>query len=495
MTNEPDSPESDGPQDPSSSVDPVDGSTASERDDSVSNDADDPTDLFVSGASDGSGENLDDDVDWAGLTDVDDLFGSPEDTTADTVDFGRQSDLDAEHSIEEPGDSDLGDVDDLDAEPEVAGTDHGAGFDTSESVNMSPPIAGPVPVARQLTRDPYTSFGGVASGLSHHFGIDVSIIRIAFVALTLFSGIGLVLYFVGWIVIPRARFWPPVPRAQASAGVSGRELGFVLAGLGLLILWFGLGGIGAQIFVPLLLIAGGVWFLSQPDRRLMTESSAGAARVATPPMPVAPHQPVAAASPAGGTSSTFATNGPEAGTLPQTAHYPAPVPPRSRFRRILKPLAIMGIFILPVLIIIGFVGAILAIAAAEGEFDTTVVEVSTDGVREVVDGVTIPRSFNDIPAEISSQSGDLTLDLTEIDLDSFDGEPIPVEINNDFGSVEVIVPDDMNVDVQADVKAGDIQIFEREADGLGVSMSVGQDNPMVELDISVDFGEITVDTD
>jgi phage shock protein PspC (stress-responsive transcriptional regulator) len=44
--------------------------------------------------------------------------------------------------------------------------------------------------------------GGVAGGTATYLGVDPVIIRIAFVALTLFGGLGIVLYAIGWLLIP-----------------------------------------------------------------------------------------------------------------------------------------------------------------------------------------------------------------------------------------------------------------------------------------------------
>ena len=46
------------------------------------------------------------------------------------------------------------------------------------------------------------TFGGVAAGLATFFGLDVTHVRIAFVALALLGGAGLPLYLAGWAFIP-----------------------------------------------------------------------------------------------------------------------------------------------------------------------------------------------------------------------------------------------------------------------------------------------------
>ena len=43
---------------------------------------------------------------------------------------------------------------------------------------------------------------GVAAGLARYLGVDVTIIRIAFVVLTVFGGAGIPLYLAGLLLIP-----------------------------------------------------------------------------------------------------------------------------------------------------------------------------------------------------------------------------------------------------------------------------------------------------
>ncbi len=44
--------------------------------------------------------------------------------------------------------------------------------------------------------------GGVAEGLARHFGVDTTIVRIAFVVLTIAGGAGIPLYLAGLLLIP-----------------------------------------------------------------------------------------------------------------------------------------------------------------------------------------------------------------------------------------------------------------------------------------------------
>ncbi|MBK4731688.1 PspC domain-containing protein [Oxynema sp. CENA135] len=43
---------------------------------------------------------------------------------------------------------------------------------------------------------------GVCSGVAQYFGIDPTVVRLAFVLLALMGGPGLVLYLIMWVLIP-----------------------------------------------------------------------------------------------------------------------------------------------------------------------------------------------------------------------------------------------------------------------------------------------------
>lgn len=43
---------------------------------------------------------------------------------------------------------------------------------------------------------------GVASGLAAYFGIDPLFVRIGFVILSLFNGMGVILYLALWLIVP-----------------------------------------------------------------------------------------------------------------------------------------------------------------------------------------------------------------------------------------------------------------------------------------------------
>ncbi|HEX2052372.1 MAG TPA: PspC domain-containing protein [Actinomycetota bacterium] len=62
-----------------------------------------------------------------------------------------------------------------------------------------------LPVApRRLVRSRTDKWvAGVAGGMGEYFRVDATVMRLAFVALTILCGIGIPLYLLAWIIMPR----------------------------------------------------------------------------------------------------------------------------------------------------------------------------------------------------------------------------------------------------------------------------------------------------
>ncbi len=109
---------------------------------------------------------------------------------------------------------------------------------------------------------------GVACGIARHLSISVIVVRVAFVVLLGFYGLGLMLYAAFWAVLPQAPTAYPPQRRDL-----GQLLPFVAIGLGVLltqVLLFGsLGVTGtAGWLVAIIAVGAGViWHQSAPERR------------------------------------------------------------------------------------------------------------------------------------------------------------------------------------------------------------------------------------
>ena len=137
--------------------------------------------------------------------------------------------------------------------------------------------------ARILRRDRDAGWlGGVAAGIARRYGVDVSLVRLAFVVATAAGGFGIAAYALGWLFIPSGDSGAPrrgIPTGRAAVEVAlgtGLLLLAVLLTFRALGLWF-----SDAVVWPLVLIASGGALLW---RQSLGES---------PPSPVhAPREPV-----------------------------------------------------------------------------------------------------------------------------------------------------------------------------------------------------------
>lgn len=81
--------------------------------------------------------------------------------------------------------------------------------------NAAQPFAyQPVPPATalrgQLTRPRHNRLiAGICAGLALHYGWDLSLVRVVCALLIVFTGVGLIVYLIAWIVIPEEPYILP----------------------------------------------------------------------------------------------------------------------------------------------------------------------------------------------------------------------------------------------------------------------------------------------
>jgi phage shock protein PspC (stress-responsive transcriptional regulator) len=109
--------------------------------------------------------------------------------------------------------------------------------------------------------------GGVCGGLGRYFGIDSTLVRIAFIGLALLGGTGLVIYAAALLLVPDDGETPPSPTSTrdraiaAAAAIALTIAGFALGLFG----GFGFGG--ALVPVAFLALAGlAVWWFVSGER-------------------------------------------------------------------------------------------------------------------------------------------------------------------------------------------------------------------------------------
>jgi signal transduction histidine kinase len=103
---------------------------------------------------------------------------------------------------------------------------------------------------------------GVASGLSEHLGIDVLLLRIAFVASIVLGGLGVLLYAAFWVVVPQAKD-EAVSRDRTDARV--QLVGFAALAAAMLLVAQLLGAGPGLIWPAAAMIAGAAVLWRQAD--------------------------------------------------------------------------------------------------------------------------------------------------------------------------------------------------------------------------------------
>jgi phage shock protein PspC (stress-responsive transcriptional regulator) len=143
----------------------------------------------------------------------------------------------------------------------------------SENPSSEPPRSAAPPASteagvaspKRIYRDPRGPLGGVASGFAGYFDVDPVISRLLWIVAAL-SGIGIPAYLVCWVVIPKAKAWPPpgyggrlstISQQGSTALLSGFVIVALAAAIGA-----GSGGIG-QYVLPAALVGFGVYLLNQ----------------------------------------------------------------------------------------------------------------------------------------------------------------------------------------------------------------------------------------
>ena len=310
--------------------------------------------------------------------------------------------------------------------------------------------------------------GGVCGGLGRYFNVDPIFFRIGAVALVFIGGAGLLLYLAALLLVPsEGESAPAVP------GVQGRNRGWVIAGVVLVLLLalpFLLGGglVLAGIGIPIALLVGTgvlVWWL------VSGEGPSGEA----------------------GDIARRAALGIGVLILCFVLFFGAGFGAAAGPDWLIPALLIVaggaiaaGAFLKPVrwLVLPALTVALAAgvVAAADIDFDGGI------GHREYR-----PGSSVDLRDHYELGIGELVVDLRGTDLPKGD---VPLEIDLGIGEARLIVPDDVCVATNADVGLGNIAVFGRDHGGVDIAYEDAPDakptRTRVLLNADVGMGEVRV---
>lgn len=365
---------------------------------------------------------------------------------------------------------------------------------------------------------------GVASGLGREFGIDALLVRVAFVIATFVGGAGFVMYAACWMLIPKDGndISPLGHEFKATNDLQFRILGLALgAGLALAAAlgstpWvFGTwSNQGTWLVATIAVTVGIVYWFTAVNRG--TDTPAPAAPPATSnndstPVPFAPP-------PSGsGPSSSAAHTDPES-----REPKPKPEPGRSALFMltfstgaiVLGSMALWSMVSEPfvwttyVAVAIGIVAIGTLVGVRWGNPGPllgmgvllSVVLIIGSGIPSAsVGSVNLePQTVAEISEPVRLGVGEIIIDLRDISPES-PSTGHTWKVQNGIGNVEIIVPQDLDVSVDARVRIGQVSVFGAEEEGAqfsagrGNEIQVPSEQPgALHLDVSTTIGEVKV---
>ena len=340
---------------------------------------------------------------------------------------------------------------------------------------------------------------GVSGGLGRHLDIHPLIVRVAFVVLTFFGGVGLLLYLALWLLLPEdGSDWATVKLDRRSRTAALVIVGIIALALLVSHGWWGDPGPFLFLVALLAVILVGT-SLTRRDRRDVPPQ--GLTPGATP-YAAGPEQPAqtTAYDATGGPTATYPAGYPAPSYAPSYTQpeQPRPVNPRKKgpilFWFALGTMAVAlgalgvadlaGADIAPsaypatalglsaaFLLLGSFFGRaggiiLVGLVAASVTVGTTIADHWNPHSTTV-----IPTTSAAVQSEYTMDVGEIRLDLTEIrDPQALDGREITLDGN--VGHLEVRVPEGVTVVSESTISGvGGISAFGRDAGGFDTSLT------------------------
>ncbi|MFN2594711.1 MAG: PspC domain-containing protein [Actinomycetota bacterium] len=358
-------------------------------------------------------------------------------------------------------------------------------------------------VIRRLTRRTDDKVvAGVASGLGHYFGVDPVLFRIGFVVLTITGGLGLLLYAAAWIVLPESTGSrvgePPIRRISGFPTWAG----ILLLVVGASLLVSQIGPWQPSLVWGVVLVGLGVVLFRRETRPEGSEPATPPSLDATDPASATVTAPVA--SPASGAEPIVRPQPRERSPLgwytigalfvaigTAAVLDDAGVVHLRPVQYLALALAVLGVGLL-VGTIFGHARLLIipALLLTPLVFAASVIRVPfTGGFGE---RSYAPRSISGVQNGYHLVAGDITFDLSNLDFST----PITINATVAAGQIKVFVPRGVQVDARARVGGGDVLMFGKRSDGLGLdqttSASPSESDGHLTLDLQVGLGQVYV---
>ena len=401
-----------------------------------------------------------------------------------------------------PGTNDDGSMEDTKDRPgqdgsgDQASTDQQDGFDPRRLRTITD--------MRRSTDD--RMLAGVCAGAAKYLNVDPIVIRVVIAVLTFVGLSGLILYVAAWFFLPSedaeqgvgqsiAADWFNLDKNEEQVRIIGLVGAAVLAALAIVgdsqWAWWGL----PWVLVPLGIL---YWFFVVRPRRNASDDLAPAVKTESRDTAVLPAgstdpSPKADAKRAGRKPGSSALTGLTVSVAAIAVAITVLVAGTTDTNWTTYLAVALGVVTVGVLVGTFFggpgplilIGLILAVLLA---FGSLMPSASTG--EQVVRPVTAAG----VDGEYQHGLGQLRLDLTDVvDPEQLLGSTIQLE--NGAGEIQVTVPDDLNVAIDAQVTAGEIRALGRKSNGTDATLVVPADEPgepVLTLKIRQTFGGIEV---
>ena len=326
-------------------------------------------------------------------------------------------------------------------------------------------------------------FAGVCGGVARGLGLDPIFVRVAVAVLVPFGGLGVLLYVLGWLLLPEDDGRRSVAERAATRSNEADP--------------------GRPVALAVLLAVGlVVWIDRRADRVQLTPSAGSPTPMVTPVDPASP----TAAYPSAGWTQPVSTTAPPP-RRPRSVLFAATVSCVVIALGVLGAVdsaggdvagdayPALGLAVVGAGLVVGawlgrsrgliVVGLVLAIATAGA--------VGADRAgrfgRDRVDLTLRPASTAEIPASADYAVGNATYDLRGV---AFSGADTAASLSIGAGELVVIVPPDVDVAVTASVGVGEVFLFTQQSGGPGIDRTLtdlGGDGPGGgSLDLTLDAG-------
>lgn len=393
---------------------------------------------------------------------------------------------------------------------------------------------------RPVRRRDDRKIAGVAAAIGHRYGVDPILVRVAFVVVTVFGGVGVLLYLLGWLLLPQEG--DQASGAEALVGHGQSSMSKPLA----IVLMVALIPASSAIFteqlaglLALALVAGGFFLLHRHrsgyglGHQAATPTGVGGGG-AGPDLAADHHQPPGQPYPQPGPATPPAWDplgvAPFAWDLPEPAPVPPPPPVERRHRSAVTPvtlalalmtagataivatttdavgareiaafaLAVVGLGLVAGSFVRGGRG-LIAVAVPLGllTYALAVVPVNHFGAHGVGDRTWSARSVDQLQPVYQLSAGNARLDLRDLRL--ADSEQVHTSVQLGAGELNVLLPPDADVQVHCEAGVGEIDCLGPVTNGVTPDTDhtdPGRDGPgkggTIVLDISLGAGHAVV---